>query len=80
VDFPGAHSSKAMIMSAPRSCWICIAFSGVMKCLLPSMCDLNSTPFSVIFTKDSFFADAPNEKTWKPPESVRIGRSQFIHL
>ena len=37
--FPGGHSSKAIIMSAPKFLWILIDFSGVKKCLLPSICD-----------------------------------------
>jgi hypothetical protein len=65
----GGHSSKAMTMLEPRARWIDVAFSGEMKQLEPSMGDLKATPSSVIWRR------SVREKTWKPPESVRIGPS-----
>ena len=43
--------------------------SGVRKSLSPLIGDWNATPSSEIFRS------APRLNTWKPPESVRIGRS-----
>jgi hypothetical protein len=47
---------------------------GVRKCLEPSICDWNSTPSSVTFRRTARL------KTWKPPESVSMGLSQFMNL
>ena len=74
VDGYGQHSSKDIIISAPKSSSICITFSGVNMCLLPSKWDLNSTPSSDIVL------NSLKLKTWKPPQSVNIGLSQFINL
>ncbi len=38
-----------MMMSPPMTRWISITFSGLNKCLDPSICDWNSTPSSRIF-------------------------------
>jgi len=70
----GAHSSKAIMMSAPRACSISITLLGLKKCVLPSIIDLNSTPSSRIFTRFCIFGlslgtclrwlkSAPKEKT-----------------
>ena len=57
-------------MSELSAAWICIETSGVRRSLSPLMGDENVTPSS------SSLRSAPRLKTWKPPESVRIGRSQ----
>jgi hypothetical protein len=69
----GVHSSKAITMSAPMLRWMSITFSGVNRCLLPSMWLLNFTPSSVILRMSL------SECTWKPPLSVRMGRSQPLN-
>ena len=51
VDGYGQHSSKAIMISAPKSSSVFITDSGEKKCLLPSKCDLNSTPSSEIVRK-----------------------------
>ena len=48
--------------------------SGVRKSLSPLIGDENLTPSSLILRS------APSEKTWKPPESVRMGPSQPMNL
>ena len=63
----GGHSSNAIAMSDPRRRWISIASSGVNRCCEPSYTDRKSTPES------SIVAVSRSEKTWYPPESVRIG-------
>ena len=68
------HSSNDIIMSAPKASSISIPFSGEKKCLLPSKCDLNSTPSSLIVLKSLKL------NTWNPPQSVSIGLSQFMNL
>ena len=68
------HSSNDMMISAPNCSWILIEVSGEKKSLSPFKWFLNVTPSSVIFLFSA------NEKTWNPPESVRIGPSQFINL
>ena len=51
-----------------------MTFSGVNKCLDPSICDLKVTPSSFILrTPDK-------EYTWYPPLSVKIGLSQPLNL
>jgi hypothetical protein len=45
----GAHSSKAMMMSAPSTSWIWMERSGVSIHRLPSRCDWKLAPSSVIF-------------------------------
>ena len=57
-------------MSESSTCWISIDVSGVRNILSPLMGDWNATPSSVILRS------APRLKTWKPPESVRMGFSQ----
>ncbi len=47
--------------------------SGVQKCFEPSRIERNSTPSS-----ESLRVSA-RLKIWKPPESVRMGRSQFMN-
>ncbi len=61
-------------MSAPSSDWISMARSGVSSTMSPSMCERNVTPLSVILRSSD------SDMTWKPPESVRIGRGQFMNL
>ena len=68
------HSSNAMAMVEPKLDWICMLSSGPMKILRPSMWELKYTPSSLIFLI------LARENTWKPPESVKIGRSQFMNL
>ena len=46
----GGHSSNAIIMSLPKLFCISIDFSGDMKCLDPSICDLTSTSFALTYT------------------------------
>ena len=48
--------------------------SGPMKILWPSMWEAKVTPSSLIFRSDA------RENTWNPPESVRMGPSQFMNL
>src|SRR6266567_8646443 len=60
------HSSKAIIMSAPRPIWASIALSGLKKCDEPSRWERKVTPSSLILRR-SF-----RLKTWNPPESVKI--------
>jgi hypothetical protein len=67
---PGGHSSNAMTTSAPRVRWISMTDSGVNMCSEPSMWLWKRTPSS------SIRRISASEKTWKPPESVRIGPSQ----
>ena len=57
-------------MSEPRVAWICIDTSGVSVRGEPSTGERKVTPSSVSF--DS----CESENTWKPPESVRMGRDQ----
>ncbi len=46
--------------------------SGESMCLEPSIWEAKRTPSSVSFLRSARLI------TWKPPESVRIGRSQFM--
>ena len=62
--------SKATAMSEPSASWTPIACSGVNRWIDPSRWLRNVTPSS------STTRRSPSETTWKPPESVRIGRSQ----
>ena len=66
------HSSKTIMMSAPSAICTSIECSGEKKCLLPSRCERNSTPSSVTLRSSE------SENTWKPPESVSIGRCQLM--
>ena len=66
----GRQWSKAMAMSEPRVAWICIETSGVSVRGEPSTCERKVTPSSVSL------ASCESEKTWKPPESVSMGRGQ----
>ena len=65
----GRHSSKTMAMSDPITRCIAIDSFGPRKNSCPSMCELKRHPSSVM---RRIFA---SEKTWNPPESVRIGPS-----
>ena len=68
---PGSTSwSNAIATSEPSSAWISIARSGVSRWVEPSRCEVKVTPSS------STRRRCASEKTWKPPESVRIGPSQ----
>ena len=51
-----------------------MARSGDRNSAWPSICDWNLTPSSLILRK------AASDITWKPPLSVRIGRSQSMNL
>ena len=64
------HSSKIITTSESSTRWICIDSSGVRNSRSPFTGDENATPSS------STRRSGPRLKTWKPPESVRIGRSQ----
>jgi hypothetical protein len=64
------HSSNAITMSESSTRWIAIDSSGVRNMRSPFTGDWKATPSSLILRK------APRLKTWKPPESVRIGRVQ----
>ncbi len=66
----GVHSSKIMTMSEPSTFWMCMLSSGPRNTRLPSVGAAKCTPASVILRL------CASEKTWKPPESVRIGPSQ----
>ena len=70
-----ASSSSCMAMSEPRrSDWIWIERSGVSTCLEPSRWLAKLTASSVTLEMEARLI------TWKPPESVRIGRSQRMNL
>ena len=58
-------------MSLPRFAWIAAAPSGVSRVSAPSYTFLKVTPSSSTRAMVSL-----SEKTWNPPESVRIGRLQ----
>ena len=62
---------EAIATSEPRSPWM--SRSGVSLCVEPSRCDVNVTPSS------STRRSSASEKTWNPPESVRIGPSQTMN-
>jgi hypothetical protein len=66
----GAHSSSTIWISEPRRRWISIARSGDRNSSVPSICERKRTPSSLILRSPD------SDITWKPPESVRIGRSQ----
>jgi hypothetical protein len=81
-DPPGAHSSNAMMISAPSADCISMTDSGVKKCRDPSRYERKWTPSSVTrasFSHESFCIPSPRENTWNPPESVRIGRSASMN-
>ena len=73
-DDGGTGWSNATAMSAPSASWTAIACSGVKRWSEPSRCERNVTPSS------STTRRSPSDTTWKPPESVRIGRSQRHEL
>ena len=56
------------MMSAPMLRWISITRSGVNRWSEPSICERKRHPSSASLRQSA------NEKTWKPPLSVRIGR------
>ena len=66
----GVHSSKIITMSESSARWIRIDSSGPRNTCEPSTGDANHTPSGVIRRR------CASDQTWKPPESVRIGRSQ----
>ena len=68
----GVQSSSAIAMSEPSASCTSIESSGVRRTALPSMGERNCTPSSVILRRLSRL------NTWKPPESVRIGRCQCM--
>ena len=68
----GAHTSNAMAMSLPSFCCISMELSGVMRWREPSMWLRKSTPSSRILRSPA------SENTWNPPESVSMGRFQFM--
>ena len=60
-------------MSDPRSLWISIELSGLSTCFDPSTWLRKVTPSSVSLRRSARLI------TWNPPESVRIGFSQFMN-
>ncbi len=68
------HSSKTITISEFNFFWTSILISGDKKTLLPSIWELNVTPSEVTMV---FFE---SDITWNPPESVKIGKLQFINL
>ena len=58
-------------MSEPSFAWIAATVSGVNRSGEPSYTELNVTPSS-----STAAIVSRSEKTWNPPESVRIGPSQ----
>ena len=64
--------SRTMATSLPSASWMAIARSGVRRIGVPSRCEAKVTPSS------STVRSRPRLKTWKPPESVRIGPSQAM--
>ena len=66
----GRHSSKTIAMSEPSVRCIAIDSFGPRKNSWPSRWELKRQPSSVNLRIRA------SEKTWKPPESVRIGPSQ----
>jgi hypothetical protein len=68
----GVHSSKIIAMSASRSRCTCMERSGVNITGSPLCGERKLTPSSVILRS------VARLNTWKPPESVRIGRSQCM--
>ena len=66
----GVHSSNTITTSESSVRWICIESSGVRNSLSPFTGEANATPSSATLRS------GPRLHTWKPPESVRMGRSQ----
>ena len=66
------QSSNAIATSEPSDRCTAIDRSASRKTFEPSIGERNSTPASEIDRR------APRLNTWKPPESVRIGRSQCM--
>ena len=66
----GVHSSNAITTSESSARWTAIEISGVRKSRSPLTGEAKVTPSSATLRS------APRLKTWKPPESVRIGRGQ----
>ena len=71
--WPGTTWSKAIATSAPSAHWMSIAVSGVRSPVLPSTWLDELDPLLA-----RSCADDSSEKTWKPPESVSIGRCQVV--
>src|SRR5690606_33209130 len=71
---PGGHSSRTIIISDPIVRWMSTTDSGVKSCAQPSRCDWKRTPPSEMVRLDA------SEKTWYPPESVRIGPDHCMNL
>ena len=69
----GVHSSSTITMSESSAVWICIETSGERNTLSPFRGLRNVAPSS------ESFRSSPRLKTWNPPESVRIGRCQFMN-
>src|SRR5262245_43849346 len=67
--------SRHMAISDPSSAWHRATDSGVKRARAPSYTDLNVTPSS---STDAIVSRS--EKTWNPPESVRMGPSQAMNL
>ena len=65
----GVHSSNTIAMSESSACCTSIEISGVSNRRSPLTGEANVTPSSRTVRM------APRLHTWKPPESVRIGRS-----
>ena len=60
-------------MSEPSSRWISMLRSGERWCIAPSTWLRKLTPSSLSLRSSARLI------TWNPPESVRIGRSQFMN-
>src|SRR5262245_13341267 len=67
----GGQTSRHIAMSDPSRRWISTTPSGVKRSSAPSYTERKVTPSS-----SSARIVSRSEKTWKPPESVRIGPSQ----
>src|ERR1044072_1466157 len=77
-------------MSEPSEAWMLIETSGEIKSSAPSRGERKRAPSSLISTSEPWSPERPlpltslatppwaSEKTWKPPESVMIARSQFM--
>ncbi len=68
----GVHSSKHMAMSERRVRWMRIDSSGERNTGAPSMGERKLAPSSLILRMSARL------NTWNPPESVRMGRPQFM--
>ncbi len=68
----GGHSSNTITMSESSAVCTCIDISGLRNTGSPFTGERNRTPSSVSLRSSARL------KTWKPPESVRIGPGQCM--